>query len=151
MAKSAKQAVKEAPVTTLTTIESVVGFVLTFLVAHHIVGNIDVGATTQTVAPVVALLVPAIFGSAKWRLVSPTAKVQDTTARDGAMSDADYARIEAMIDERLGTAAPVQQPPQLTGAVDRLAVTPRPAGMAAGDVERHRPRHERHRALNVRH
>jgi hypothetical protein len=150
MAKSAKQAVKEAPVTALTTIESVVGFVLTFLVAHHIIGNIDIGATTQTVAPFIALIVPALFGSAKWRLVSPAHKLADLTERDGAMSDADYARIEAMIDERLSTVR-AEEPAQPADAVDELHVTPRPAGMAAGDVERHRPRHERHRALNVRH
>lgn len=150
MAKSAKQAVKQAPVTTLTTVESIVGFVLTFLVAHHIIGNIDIGATTQTVAPFIALAVPAIFGSAKWRLVSPAAKVQDVTERDGAMSDADYARIEAMIDERLG-AVTAEDRPQLTGAVEKLPLTPRPAGMAAGEVERHRPRHQRRPALNVRH
>jgi hypothetical protein len=151
VARSARQAVREAPVTTLTTIESVVGFVLTFLVTHHVIGNIDIGSTTQTLAPVVALVLPAIFGSAKWRLVSPAAKVQDAADHAGAMSDADYARIEAMIDERLRDAAPTQQPAELTGADDPLPVTPRPAGMSAGDVERHRPRHERHRALTVRH
>src|SRR3954453_7199155 len=106
MSKSPKQAVKQAPVTSLTTIESVVGFVLTFLVAHHVIGNIDVGSTTQTIAPFIALAVPAIFGSAKWRLVSPTEKVKDLADRDGTMSDADYARIEAMIDERLGAGVP---------------------------------------------
>jgi hypothetical protein len=149
MARTAKQTIKEAPVTSLTTIESAVGFVLTFLVAHHVIGNIDVGATTQTVAPFIALVIPALFGSAKWRLVSPAHKVAELTDRDGAMADADYARIEAMIDERLD-AVLGQNPPQPVG-VQQLPATPRPAGMAAGDVERHRPRHERHLALNVRH
>jgi hypothetical protein len=149
MAKTAKQTIKEAPVTSLTTIESGVGFVLTFLVAHHVIGNIDVGATTQTVAPFVALVVPALFGSAKWRLVSPAHKVAELSERDGALADADYARIEAMIDERLD-AVLGQNPPQPVG-VPQLPAAPRPAGMAAGDVERHRPRHERHPALNVRH
>jgi hypothetical protein len=135
MAKSPKQAVKEAPVATLTTIESVVGFALTFLVAHHVIGNIDIGTTTQTVAPFIALIVPAIFGSAKWRLVSPTEKVQDIADRDGSMSDADHARIETMIDERLSAALPLDA----SWAGDRPArhATRRPAGMAAGDVERH--------------
>jgi len=61
MAKHPKTVIKKAPVASLTTIESVIGSVLTFLVAHGVIGNIDVSATTQTIAPFVALVVPAIF------------------------------------------------------------------------------------------
>jgi hypothetical protein len=135
MAKTAKQAIKDAPVTSLTTVESVVGFVLTFLVAHHMIGDIDVTATTQTVAPFIALAVPALFGAVKWRLVTPWEKAKDVAERDGAMSDADYARIEAMVQERL-EAALAHNPVHINGALDARP-DPRPGGMSAGDVGRH--------------
>ena len=101
MRKNPKRAIKQAPVASLTTIESVIGFGLTFLVSHGMIGSIDVGATTQTVAPFVALLLPAIFGTAKWHLVSPVEKVDDIVARDGVISDADIGRIDAMLADRV--------------------------------------------------
>jgi hypothetical protein len=137
MAKSPKQAIKEAPVATLTTVESVVGFVLTFLVAHNVIGNIDVSATTQTVAPFIALVVPAIFGSAKWRLVSPTEKIKDLAERDGVISDADFARIDVMIEDRLGAALTHDSAPTGDLADFYPRHSSRPAGMAAGDTDRH--------------
>jgi hypothetical protein len=133
MAKSATQTIKDAPVTTLTTIESVVGFVLTFLVTHHIVGNIDVSTMTQTIAPFIALAIPAIFGSAKWRLVSPAEKVKDLAERDGVISDADIARIEQLIDERLDVV--IGHGRHHDDDEPRPRHLPRPAGMAAGRVD----------------
>lgn len=138
MAKTPTQAIKNAPVTTITTVESVVGFVLTFLVAHGIIGNIDVAATTQTVAPFVALAVPALFGAVKWRLVTPWEKAKDVTDRDGLMSDADYARIEAMVQGGVAPDVPRHQRfPGYAGELDRALVR-RPGGMAAGQDANHR-------------
>lgn len=132
MSKSANQTIRNAPVTTLTTVESVVGFVLTFLVTHHVIGNVDVSAMTQTIAPFIALLIPAIFGSAKWRLVSPVEKLKDAPEREPAISDADFARIEQLIDERL---APVDAPEQRAEYEPRPRHLLRPLGMAAGNVD----------------
>jgi hypothetical protein len=136
MVASPVQAVKNSPVTTLTTAESIVAFVLTLLVAHHVIGNIDIGTTTQTIAPFVALVIPAIFGAAKWHLVSPVAKVAEQLAvRDGALSDADYARIEALLDQRLADGADTALGDD--DAADETAVAvaaPHPPGMAAGAV-----------------
>jgi hypothetical protein len=138
MAKSPKQTIKDAPVTTITTVESVVGFVLTFLVAHGIIGNIDVAATTQTVAPFIALAVPALFGAVKWRLVTPWEKAKDVTDGDGLMSDADYARIDAMVKDRIAPTVPRhQRSAAMAGQFDGIAVAHHPGGMAAGAV-RHR-------------
>jgi hypothetical protein len=101
MANSPIQAIKKAPVTTLSTAEAVTAAVLTFLVTHHVVGNVDVSATTQTIAPFVALALPAIFGAAKWALVSPYTKVKRWAEQDGLVSDADFARLEALLDAKL--------------------------------------------------
>src|SRR5690242_18026154 len=130
MAKHPKTVIKKAPVASLTTVESLIGSLLTFLVAHGVIGNIDVSATTQTIAPFVALVVPAIFGYAKWQLVSPVEKVDKLVDRDGVVSDADMGRIGALLDDRLaahgsrvnGTDA------EITGLHHRH----RPRGMAAG-------------------
>lgn len=130
MARHPKKTITKAPVASLTTIESVVGSVLTFLVAHGVIGNIDVSATTQTIAPFVALMLPAIFGYAKWQLVSPVEKVNKLVDRDGVVSDADMGRIGALLDDKLaahrlrtegGTA-------EIAGLHDRQ----HPRGMAAG-------------------
>jgi len=133
MAKSAAQRVKDAPVTTLTTVESVVGFVLTFLVTHHVIANIDVSRMTQTIAPFIALAIPAIFGSAKWHLVSPADKVKDAADEAAGMSDADFSRVEQLIDERLQSAlrSDARSTEDETGPRHLL----RPAGMAAGRVD----------------
>ena len=130
MAKHPKKAIKKAPVASLTTIESVVGSVLTFLVAHGVIGNIDVSTTTQTIAPFVALVVPAIFGYAKWQLVSPVEKVNKLVDRDGVVSDADMGRIGALLDERLAAhrSGGAGNHADVTGLHDRH----RPRGMAAG-------------------
>jgi hypothetical protein len=94
--------IKKAPVTSLSSIEAVVGFVLTFLATHHIIGSINVSSTTQTIAPFVALALPAVFGAAKWALVSPVSKVEAILVRDGVLSDADVARINASVAEHVG-------------------------------------------------
>lgn len=96
------QSIKKAPVTALSTAEAVTAFVLTFLVAHHLIGNVDVSSTTQSIAPFVALALPAVFGAAKWALVSPYEKVKDIVERDGLISDADFARVEALFEEKFG-------------------------------------------------
>lgn len=93
--------IKNSPVTSLTTAESLTAGVLTFLVTHNVIGNVDVSTTTQTVAPFVALAVPAVFGAAKWSLVTPFARVKDLAERDGLVSDADFARLDALLDEKL--------------------------------------------------
>jgi hypothetical protein len=95
--------VKRAPVTALSTAEAVVGFTLTFLTTHHVIGKIDVSTTTATLAPFVALALPAIFGAAKWALVSPYRKVRDVLERDGALTDADVARFEAIVAQYTGS------------------------------------------------
>jgi hypothetical protein len=95
--------IKRAPVTTLSTAEAVVGFTLTFLATHHLIGSIDVSATTATIAPFVALALPAMFGAAKWALVSPYRKVRDALERDGALTDADVARFEAIVAHYTGS------------------------------------------------
>jgi hypothetical protein len=130
MAKHPKKAIKKAPVASLTTIESVVGSVLTFLVAHGVIGSIDVSATTQTIAPFVALVVPAIFGFAKWQLVSPVDKVNKLVDRDGVVSDADIGRIGALLDDRLAAhGSPAEgADARITG----LRQVRGPRGMAAG-------------------
>lgn len=94
--------IKNSPVTSLTSAESLLGAVLAFLATHHVIGDTDVSATTQTVAPFVALLLPAVFGAAKWSLVTPFAKVKDMAERDGLVSDADFARLGALLDDKLG-------------------------------------------------
>jgi hypothetical protein len=142
MAKSAKQAIKEAPVATLSTVESVVGFVLTLLVTHHVIGNIDVSKMTQTIAPFIALAIPAIFGSAKWHLVSPVEKIKDVTGEAGTISDADFARIEQLIDERLD--AVVARDAQPMDDEPRPRHLMRPAGMAAGRLNGSLALHGRH-------
>jgi hypothetical protein len=135
MATSPVQAVKNSPVTTLTTVEAIVGFVLTFLVAHHVIGNIDVGTTTQTVAPFVALVIPAIFGAAKWHLVSPVAKVaEQLDARDGALSDADYARIEALLGQLVGDGGDGAAGDDTDADAAVPVAAPHPPGMSAGAV-----------------
>jgi hypothetical protein len=95
------QAIKQAPVTTLSTAEALTAAVLTFLVTHQIIGNVDVSATTQTIAPFIALALPAVFGAAKWALVSPYSKVKHLAEKDGLVSDADFARLEALLDTKL--------------------------------------------------
>lgn len=130
MAKHPKKAIKKAPVASLTTIESVIGSVLTFLVAHGVIGNIDVSATTQTIAPFVALLVPAIFGYAKWHLVSPVEKADKPVERDGVVSDADIGRIGALLDDRL--AAHRSRVEGRDADITGLHARHRPRGMAAG-------------------
>jgi hypothetical protein len=101
MAESPMQTIKRAPVTTLTTAEALTGAVLTFLVTHHVIGNLDVSTTTQTLAPFVALVLPALFGAAKWALVSPYQKVKHWAEQDGLVADADFARFEALLDAKL--------------------------------------------------
>ena len=95
------QAIKQAPVTSLSTAEALTAGVLTFLVTHQIIGNVDVSTTTQTIAPFIALALPAIFGAAKWALVSPYTKVKHLAEKDGLVSDADFARLEALLDTKL--------------------------------------------------
>ncbi|HEU5265441.1 MAG TPA: hypothetical protein VFU35_02030 [Jatrophihabitans sp.] len=101
MAESPMQTIKRAPVTTLTTAEALTGAILTFLVTHNIIGNLDVSTTTQTIAPFVALALPAAFGAAKWALVSPYEKVKHWAEQDGLVADADFARFEALLDAKL--------------------------------------------------
>lgn len=51
MLDSPRNLIKNSPVTSLTTAESVVAAVLTFLATHGVLGDIDVSTTTQTIAP----------------------------------------------------------------------------------------------------
>ncbi len=94
---SAPELIKKAPVTSLTTVEALTGFTLTFLVTHHVIGTVEVGTTTQTIAPFVSLALPAIFGALKWPLVIPVEKVKRITEADGLVSDADLGRVESVI------------------------------------------------------
>lgn len=96
-----KNLVKQAPVTTLSAAESAVGFTLTELVTHHVIGTVNVSSLTQSLAPFVALLLPAVFGAAKWALVSPYDKVKAVLERDGVMSDADFGRLETIVESKL--------------------------------------------------
>ena len=78
--------IEKAPITTLSAAESLTAFVLTFLTAHHVLGDVDISTTTQTVAPFVALVLPALFGVAKWRLVTPAGRAR----RRGDVARRDY-------------------------------------------------------------
>lgn len=93
--------VKQRPVATLTAAEAIVAAVLTFLVTHGVIGTVDVGQTTQVLAPLVALGLPAVAGAAKWALVTPVSKVQHILEQDGLLTDADAARLDAMLDAKL--------------------------------------------------
>ncbi len=138
MPASPIQTVKQAPVTTLTTAESLTAAVLTFLVTHHVIGSVDVSTTAQTVAPFVALALPAVFGAVKWALVSPYTKVKHWAEQDGLVADADFARFEALLDAKLGeldteadTAVHELTSPVDDGA-DSADGAEAPAGMGAG-------------------
>ena len=100
MPNQAIDLVRRAPVTTLSTAEALTAALLTFLVTHNVIGNVDVSTTTQTIAPFVALALPAIFGAAKWALVSPYEKVKHWAEQEGVVSDADFARLEALMDAK---------------------------------------------------
>jgi hypothetical protein len=125
--------IKKAPVTSLSSIEAVVGFVLTFLATHHILGSVNVSSTTQTIAPFVALALPALFGAAKWALVSPVSKVESILARDGVLSDADIARINAAIADQAGhllaDAETVAHPTDVPDSANAGAPTAAPAAV----------------------
>ena len=92
--------VKKAPVTSLSSIESLTAFTLTFLVAHHIIGTVDVSATTQTIAPFIALALPAVFGAAKWALVTPYDKAKRWAENEGIFTDADFGRVEQLVESQ---------------------------------------------------
>ena len=100
MQNQAMDVIRRAPVTTLSTAEALTAAVLTFLVTHNVIGDLDVSSTTQTIAPFVALALPAIFGTAKWALVSPYEKVKHLAEQEGVVSDADFARLEALLDAK---------------------------------------------------
>lgn len=91
--------IKAAPVTTVTTAESLVAAVLTFLVSHGVIGTSHLGMLTQIIAPIVALVLPALFGAVKWRLVSPVQKVEHILDSSGLLNDADLARLEGILGD----------------------------------------------------
>lgn len=135
--------IKNAPVTALSTAESVTAFALTVLVTHHVIGNVDIGATAQTIAPFIALAIPAVFGAAKWALVSPYAKVKGLAEQQGVVTDADFARMEALVEDKLGglisdpEPVPAADEPNLRGYADAPEFPN--GGMAAGQVVKSRP------------
>lgn len=108
--------VKEKPVATVGGAGVVVMAVLAYLVAHGVIS----ADLAQQWGPLAAIVIPIIFGAIIHALVSPFEKVKHWAEQSGLLSDADFARIEAILAAKA--------PTMLTAA----PVEPETDGMAAG-------------------
>ncbi|MCW2496058.1 hypothetical protein [Jatrophihabitans sp.] len=116
--------VKAKPITVPTAVESATYAVVTALATHGVIPIGHVNSVTQTVAPIAALALPAVFNAVKHALATPVAKVEDILARDGVMSDAEWGRFEALIREVTGN--------EITHIEAQYADVELPDGMSAG-------------------
>jgi hypothetical protein len=134
--------VKAEPAMSLATATGLVSAVLTVLVTHGVITDTAASSTTQAVVPFVALLLPMLGGAVVRRLVAPMTKVGDVLEQAGLLTDADWARLEGVIEDKLGIDLDgVDTGDEHPDAVD----IGEPAdGMAAGaDPDMHVPEHAR--------
>lgn len=68
----ASNPVRTAPVTTVTTVEAIVGVVLSLLVAHHVIPT----DAAENYGPIVVAVLVFIAGAVKWQNVTPVVKVE---------------------------------------------------------------------------
>jgi hypothetical protein len=146
--------VKAEPAMSLATATGLLGAVLTVLVTHGVLTDTSASTATQAAAPFVALLLPMLGGALVRRLVTPAGKVADVLEQAGLLTDADWARLEAVIEDKLGVDLNLptgedHPDAELVGApagqslADTPLGLPGSGGMGAGspDAEKYRAEH----------
>jgi hypothetical protein len=116
------QAIRQAPVAILSTIEALVIGGGTTAGVHDELGQVDASSAVKTWAPIAAFLFPLAVGALKRSLVSPVAKVEGILEKDGLLTDADVARITAGTGEALDALG--ERRPVVAECEGRRRVTP---------------------------
>jgi hypothetical protein len=138
---------KDEPVLVGSLSAAAVGYVLTFLVAHGVITDTQASTATQTFVPIVTAALIAGLGVLLRRFVSPASKVKAIVEQGLHITDADFGRLEALVEQyglsivEKKAPAPVafdliakDQASTTLDAVRKAAAeqTPPPDGMSAG-------------------
>lgn len=116
---------KDEPVLVVAAVGAVLSYTGSALVAHGVIGADVMTSAEQTVVPIVAAGVVMLLGAVTRALVAPYARVKRLLERDYALTDADFARFQGLVQELSGVDLdPTGEPP--------LEVANVPEGMAAG-------------------
>jgi hypothetical protein len=119
---------KDEPVIVVAAAGAAVSYVGSALVAHGVIGDATLTSVEQTAVPIVAAGFVLLLGVIARSLVAPYAKVKRLMEQAGLLSDTDFARMEALLDDKFGV--------ELTPDDDPTAVEgptgPVPDGMTAG-------------------
>lgn len=87
------------------------------LVTHGVITGTQASADTKTFVPIVAAALVMVMGFVARQFAAPAKKVEALLASSGLMSDADFARVEAIIAdqlERVGVRIPMSFPSVFT-------------------------------------
>jgi hypothetical protein len=122
---------KDEPVLVGSLSAAVVGYVLTFLVAHGVITDTQASTATQTIVPLVTAGLITLLGVLLRRYVSPTSKVGAIVEQGLHITDADYGRLEALV-EQYGLSIVEKKAPAPVAPVETPAPTTAPDGMSAG-------------------
>ena len=89
---------EEEPVLALSAAGAIVSYVLSALVTHHVIGSVTASTLTQQVVPIVSAVLVLLLGFVTRMLVSPAAKVAHVLETAGLLSDADFTRLEGLVN-----------------------------------------------------
>ena len=120
---------KDEPVLVGSLSAAVVGYVLSFLVAHGVITDTQASTATQTIVPLVTAALITGLGVLLRRYVSPASKVKAIVEQGLHITDADYGRFEALV-EQYGMSLVEKAAPAPVEPV--AAPTTAPDGMSAG-------------------
>lgn len=101
---------QDEPVLVVSAAGAVVSFVGTELVAHGVVAAKAWSSIEQTAVPPVAALFVLGLGVIARRLVTPWRKVAPILERDGLLTDADAARFEQLLTDKLAELGVTDEP-----------------------------------------
>jgi mRNA-degrading endonuclease toxin of MazEF toxin-antitoxin module len=129
---------RNEPVLVATAVTSVAGWGLGELVTHGVITDTQASSATQAVVPAGIAGLVWVLGVIARRFVTPISKVKELTERAGLLTDADWARLEGVIEDKLG----VDLDGVATGDEHAVDVGEPVGGMAAGaDSDLHVPEH----------
>jgi hypothetical protein len=127
---------KDEPVLVGSASAALVGAVLTALVTHGVITDTQASGLTQTVVPLVTAGLIAGLGVLLRRFVSPASKVRAIVEQGLHISDADFGRIDALLEQYglslIEKATPLAPLVTAAAPAETPAPTPPADGMSAG-------------------
>ena len=91
--------IHDEPVLVTSAAGAVVSYALTALVTHGVITHTVASTLTQQLVPGVAAALMIGLGALTRRLVAPEAKVRHLLEVEGLLTDADFGRLQAILEE----------------------------------------------------